>query len=67
MSAKKDFDNLVQYTAERLTHYIETPKEQRKRMRLEQAQRRENWSYRWFGMLPYAIKQWVRGVKVKKE
>jgi hypothetical protein len=61
----KDLDTLVQYTAEKLTTYIEMPKDQRKELRKQQAMRREPWGYRWFGLLPYSTMQGLRSVQKK--
>jgi hypothetical protein len=40
----------VRYLTERFVHYVETPKEQRIK------KKKEPWSYRWFGMLPVAVR-----------
>lgn len=61
-SNNKDLDTLVQYTAEKLTSYIEMPKDQRKELRKQQAMRRATWSYRWFGLLPYSTMQGLRSM-----
>ncbi|CAI6027945.1 hypothetical protein PAECIP112173_00520 [Paenibacillus sp. JJ-100] len=51
-------DELVKYITQRVVHYIDTPKDERKERRA-QSRRKEPWSMRWFGMLPFAISLWV--------
>jgi len=49
-------DELVKYITQRVVHYMETPREERKGQR----KTKEPWAVKWFGMLPYGISMWVR-------
>ncbi|WP_409345836.1 YqzE family protein [Paenibacillus sp. MBLB4367] len=62
-------DELVKYITQQVTRYLDTPKEIRKQVRLEQrvVKVQESWQHRWFGMLPFAIKMWADGRRKKKE
>ncbi|MBY0201928.1 MULTISPECIES: YqzE family protein [Paenibacillus] len=51
-------DELVKYITQRVVHYIDTPKDERKERRA-QSRRREPWSMKWFGMIPFAVSLWV--------
>ncbi|WJH34486.1 YqzE family protein [Paenibacillus aurantius] len=57
-------DELVKYITQRVVQYMETPKEQRKQVRLEK-RAREPWTVRWFGMLPMALSMWADTKKAK--
>lgn len=59
--AIKDGKEYVTYVAQRLVTYMDTPAEERRRIRTETKQRREHWAVRWFGMAPYGIVLWWRG------
>jgi hypothetical protein len=59
-------DELVKYVTEQLLDYIETPKEVRRQVREHQKEIRVNWQYRWFGMIPFAIRMWLDGLRHKK-
>ncbi|UQZ82742.1 hypothetical protein SK3146_01901 [Paenibacillus konkukensis] len=47
--------------------YMETPKEIRKQTRASQREHREHWQYRWFGMLPLALRMWMEGLRWRKK
>jgi ribonuclease PH len=53
---------LVQYIAEKVVHYMDTPKEERKRNRRH---RKEAWLSRWFGVVPFALSMWMEQRKNK--
>jgi hypothetical protein len=59
-------DDLIKYITERVITYFETPKEVRKQTRVSQKEQKEQWQYRWFGMLPLALRMWCRYVRKKK-
>jgi hypothetical protein len=59
-------DELVKYVTVKLLDYIETPREIRKQVKASQKVAREHWKYRWFGMLPLAIRMWADGLRIKK-
>lgn len=61
--AMADGEKLVKYITEKLVAYMGTPPDKRKAIRNERLQRRESWSYRMFGFIPYAVAQWIRSVK----
>lgn len=52
---------------EQFIKYMETPKEVRKQTRASQREVREHWQYRWFGMLPLAIRMWMGGLHWRKK
>jgi hypothetical protein len=54
---------LVQYIAEKVVHYMDTPKEERKQSRRH---RKEAWQSRWFGVIPFALSMWLEQRKKKK-
>ncbi|WP_427052560.1 YqzE family protein [Paenibacillus sp. TC-CSREp1] len=51
-------DELVKYITQRVVHYMDTPKDERKERRA-QSRRKEPWSIKWFGMIPFAVSLWV--------
>lgn len=48
-------EELLKYLTERVVTYMETPRGERKR----QSQSREQWSSRWFGMIPMSLRIWA--------
>jgi hypothetical protein len=59
-------DELVQYITEKVVHYMETPKAERKRNRkLRRA--KEPWLSRWFGVVPFALSMWLDQRKKKRK
>ncbi|WP_054958004.1 YqzE family protein [Paenibacillus dakarensis] len=54
-------DDLIKYITERLLHYMDTPKEVRK-----QQVKKEPWSVRWFGMIPFSVSLWREEIGTKK-
>ncbi|MDT9718898.1 YqzE family protein [Paenibacillus sp. ClWae2A] len=54
-------DELVKYITQRVVHYIDTPKDERK----DRTKRKEPWAMKWFGMIPFAVSLWV-GKKEKE-
>lgn len=61
-------DELVKYITEQVVSYMETPREERKRMRVERRSRaRESWERRWFGMLPMAVSMWLGRLGKKRK
>jgi hypothetical protein len=56
----------VTYVTEKLLDYVETPRKIRKQTRAIHRKVREPWPYRWFGMVPYAIAMWLKGLLNKK-
>ena len=61
--ADGDLDKLVRYAAQKAAAYLELPPDQRKALRRDRSLRKESWSSRWFGMLPYALGQWFRSLR----
>ena len=57
-------EDLVQYIAEKVVHYIDTPKEERKRNRKLRSSK-EAWLSRWFGVVPFALSMWLEKRKKK--
>jgi len=58
-------DELIKYLTEQFVNYMETPREVRKQTRASQRELREQWQYRWFGMIPLAIRMWADGMRRK--
>ncbi|MBD8838174.1 MULTISPECIES: YqzE family protein [unclassified Paenibacillus] len=54
-------DELVKYITQRVVHYIDTPKDERK----GRTKKKEPWAMKWFGMIPFAVSLWV-GKKEKE-
>lgn len=48
-------DELVKYITQRVVHYIDTPKDERK----GRTKQKEPWAMKWFGMIPFAVSLWV--------
>jgi 5'(3')-deoxyribonucleotidase len=48
-------DELVKYITQRVVHYIDTPKDERK----ARTKAKEPWTMKWFGMIPFAVSLWV--------
>ncbi|MCM3205261.1 YqzE family protein [Paenibacillus illinoisensis] len=48
-------DELVKYITQRVVHFMDTPKEERK----GRSKIKEPWAMKWFGMLPFAVSLWV--------
>ncbi|MEO2204208.1 YqzE family protein [Paenibacillus pabuli] len=48
-------DELVKYITQRVVHFMDTPKEERK----GRSKVKEPWAMKWFGMLPFAVSLWV--------
>jgi hypothetical protein len=57
-------EDLVQYIAEKVVHYMDTPKEERKRNRKHRGTK-EAWLSRWFGVVPFALSMWLEQRKKK--
>ncbi|MBD1371225.1 YqzE family protein [Hazenella sp. IB182357] len=54
------FKDWFQYLLERFVWYLETPKGERKEIK---QQNKQPWTYQWFGMMPFAMKMFVRKQK----
>lgn len=52
MSAVNDY---VKYITQTIVKYIDQPKEERKKLKQERKETKEDFTYRWFGILPYLI------------
>ncbi|CRF29081.1 Uncharacterised protein [Mycobacterium tuberculosis] len=59
-------DELVKYVTQQVVKYIGTPKEVRKQVRADRKAGREPWQYRWFGMLPFALRMWTEPLRRKR-
>ncbi len=57
-------EDLVQYIAEKVSHYIDTPKEERKQLRSQRSPK-QDWLSRWFGVVPFALSMWFDQNKKK--
>lgn len=56
-------EDLLKYITAQMIEYIEKPSEERKKMA---ALRKEEWSRRWFGMVPVAVKIAIEKWKRRK-
>jgi hypothetical protein len=59
-------DELVQYITEKVVHYMETPKAERK-MNRKLRRAKEPWLSRWFGVVPFALSMWLDKWKKKRK
>lgn len=48
-------NDYVKYITQTFVKYIDQPKEERKRIRLERKQAKASFWYRWFGILPWIL------------
>jgi len=48
-------NDIVKFVTEEFVRYVDTPKAERKKKRP-----RENWSARYFGMIPLAVRMFLR-------
>ncbi|NMO95342.1 YqzE family protein [Paenibacillus lemnae] len=55
-------DELIKYITQRVVRYIDTPKEIRK-----SKPKRETWSTRWFGMIPFSMSLWKEELVTKTQ
>lgn len=55
-------DELVTYITQRIVRYIETPRD----VRRSQKKTREPWMNKWFGMMPLALKMWIKSVRRRR-
>ncbi|MGZ9585991.1 YqzE family protein [Paenibacillus marinisediminis] len=51
--SKSKRDDLIKYITEQVVTYMETPKEARKEQKVR---KKEQWSVRWFGVMPLSMK-----------
>jgi len=65
--AVKDGKEYVSFMAKRFVAYMETPTEERRRMRTEAKSRREPWLAKWFGWAQYGIVLRLQARKARKE
>ncbi|WAA11443.1 YqzE family protein [Fervidibacillus halotolerans] len=54
----------VKFLTETLVSHLDKPKEERKRMKLEKKERDQR-LYKWFGIMPYAMKEEFQIIKRK--
>lgn len=57
-------NDLIRDMTERFVRYIETPKETRRAARPSRP--KEAWQYRWFGLVPVALKVWEARLRQAK-
>lgn len=48
-------NDYVKYMIQTFVKYIDQPKEERKRIRLERKESKASFWYRWFGILPWLL------------
>jgi hypothetical protein len=54
------FKDWISYVIKRLDWYMETPKTERKQLK---SAKRQTWSTRWFGLVPFATKMMLMRLK----
>ncbi|MGA8941898.1 MAG: YqzE family protein [Thermoactinomyces sp.] len=47
------FEEWITYMLQRFVRYVETPRSERKKLKQS---RKEPWSIRWFGLVPFSMK-----------
>ncbi|GAB6926369.1 hypothetical protein JCM10914A_03520 [Paenibacillus sp. JCM 10914] len=55
-------DELIKYITERVVHYIDTPREVRRKAKVKEA-----WTTKWFGMIPLSVSIWKQDVTSKRK
>lgn len=50
-------NDYVKYFTQTLVKYIDQPKDERKKLRMERRDTRETFVYRWFGIMPFLVMQ----------
>ncbi|MED3624655.1 YqzE family protein [Neobacillus thermocopriae] len=48
-------NDYIKYMTQTIVKYVDQPKDERRRIRLEKKQRKASFWYRWFGILPYIL------------
>ncbi|WP_042458343.1 YqzE family protein [Neobacillus dielmonensis] len=48
-------NDYVKYMTQTFVKYVDQPKDERKRLRLERKQSKASFWYRWFGIVPYVL------------
>lgn len=60
-------NDYVKYITQTVVQYIDQPKDERKKLRLEKKDRKATFMYRWFGIIPYALMLRMREKKGHKK
>ncbi|MEX2415479.1 MAG: YqzE family protein [Paenibacillaceae bacterium] len=61
-----DGDKLVRYITQQVVSFLETPRTTRVESRKRDKSSREQWAFRWFGLVPFALSFWYKKVKKKR-
>ncbi|WP_066193002.1 MULTISPECIES: YqzE family protein [Gracilibacillus] len=56
----------IKYMTQRVVKYMDTPKEERKQRKQERKQSEIAYTNKWFGVLPFAIKLFMKERKDKR-
>ena len=59
-------NDYVRFLTKTFVEHFETPKDERIKRKLEKKQQKEPFAYKWFGVLPYSVKEGVKMMKKKK-
>jgi protein-arginine kinase len=59
-------NDYVKYLTQTVVQYIDQPKDERKKLRQEKRDRKADFLYRWFGIVPYAMMLKMREKKEEK-
>ncbi|QGH34912.1 YqzE family protein [Gracilibacillus salitolerans] len=53
-------DDYVKYMTQRIVKYMDTPKNERKKQKIERKQQDIAYSNKWFGVLPFAFRLFIQ-------
>lgn len=60
-----DGDKLIRYITQQVVSFLDTPRTSRTESRRRNRSSREQWAFRWFGLVPYALSFWYKNVRKK--
>lgn len=64
--ADDDHEKLVRYITEKVARYVATPAEVRKLERKQRSSRKESWTIRWFGLIPFTLSVWMNRMRNRR-
>lgn len=59
-------NDYVRFLTKTFVEHFEMPKEERLRRKMEKKQQKLPFTYKWFGILPYSVKEGVKMMKRKR-
>lgn len=60
-------NDLVKYMTQQFVSYVDTPSDQRKAKKEEKKANKLPFAYRWFGLVPFALSQFLKTKKKKQK